>query len=362
MENSADAPSTDSDKVDIDFTTSAGFSSFLVSLNVSLAVSTYQTGSIFLIGPDNNDKLAIEVIKWKRPMGLCVTKDGFYAGGKYQIWRFNNILPPGAKHRNHDRFYVPQIGWTTGDLDIHDIVVERSGRVVFVNTLYSCLSEVSAEHSFNPIWQPPNIDSLLPEDHCHLNGLTLRDGKIAYATAFARTKTLQGWREEKANGGVLWDIQKNQPLLEKLSMPHSPRWFGERLWLLESGTGSFGSLNTWSKKFESLITLPGYLRGLSFHGDYAFIGSSIPRENSGITHKPLDSSLAAKGQTIDCGVFIVNWRNGKLVHFLRISGGVQEIYDIAILPSTFKPGGVGFEDEDIEFVLNIGPGETKTKK
>ena len=33
-----------------------------------------------------------------------------------------------------DRLFVPKDAHTTGDLDVHDVAVEASGRVVFVNT------------------------------------------------------------------------------------------------------------------------------------------------------------------------------------------------------------------------------------
>ena len=50
------------------------------------------------------------------------------------------MLDPGTVHDGHDRLYVPRLAWTTGDLDIHDIVVDATAGPVFVNTLFSCLA------------------------------------------------------------------------------------------------------------------------------------------------------------------------------------------------------------------------------
>lgn len=75
----------------------------------------------------------------------------------YQIWRFENVLASGQLAAGYDRMYVPQVGYTTGDLDVHDIAVEDTGRVVFVNTLFGCLSTISDTHSFVPLWKPPFI-------------------------------------------------------------------------------------------------------------------------------------------------------------------------------------------------------------
>ena len=140
-------------------------------------------------------------------------------------------------------------------------------------------------------------------------------------------------------------------------MPHSPRWHDQRLWCLESGSGRFGWVDTLKKIFHPLIDLPGYLRGLTFHGDFAFIGSSIPRENSGIKHVELEDKLASTGESQACGIFVVNWRTGRLVHFVRITGGVQEVYDVAVLPETFRPQARAIDDERVETLLNIGPEE-----
>jgi uncharacterized protein (TIGR03032 family) len=104
-----------------------------------------------------------------------------------------------------------------------------------------------------------------------------------------------------------------------------------------------------------MIQLPGYLRGLTFHGDYAFVGSSIPRDKSVIKHVELEALLAEKGQSQSCGIFVVNWKTGKLVHFVRISGQVQEIYDVAVLANTFRPRALSLDDDLVETMLNIGP-------
>ena len=78
----------------------------------------------------------------------------------YQMWRFENVLERGQTAGGFDRLYVPQLGNTTGDIDAHDVAVDHSGRVVFINTLFSCLATISDTHSFIPLWQPPWISKL----------------------------------------------------------------------------------------------------------------------------------------------------------------------------------------------------------
>jgi uncharacterized protein (TIGR03032 family) len=345
---------TNPSTIDIDFTANSHFNDFLALHKISLVLSTYQTGTVFMIAPTVTGKLHVSPVELQRSMGLWVTGNSVYAGGQYQIWRFENILPPGQEYQGCDRLYVPQVGWTTGDLDGHDIVVEKTGRLVFVNTRYSCLATVSESHNFVPLWRPPTISALMPEDRCHLNGLALRDGRAAYATAFSTSDAPHGWRETKGTGGVIWDLADDTLILEGLSMPYSPRWHGGKLWLMESGTGQFGWVDLDKRRFEPMVFCPGYLRGLAFYGDYAFIGASLPREASGFHGLPLDAELAGRGLSPRCGVFVVDCRRGEIIHDMEVTGGVQELYDVAILPNTRRPRAVSLNTEDIYYLLSIG--------
>lgn len=341
-------------QINIDFLSSKGLNEFLEAQRISVAVSTYQSGNVFLVGPGENEGLRVRSVIFERPMGMCAHGDSLFIGGLYQIHRLNNVLPPGVRHEGSDRLYIPHLSWTTGEMDCHDLVVERSGRVVFVNTLYSCLAAVSSEESFIPVWKPPTVSALAPEDRCHLNGVATRDGQIRYASAFARTDTSSGWREDKRGTGVVWDIASGEAVVEGLSIPHSPRWSNGRLWLLESGSGSFGYADLSSKTFRKILSLPGYLRGLAFHGKYAVVGSSIPRQKSNIDDAEVLQKLTERSEKPYCGLFFVNIETEQVEHFIRISGAIQEIFDVAVLPGVQAPDGVGMRDERIKCVLRIG--------
>ncbi len=88
---------------------------------------------------------------------------------------------------------MPQLAYTTGDIDAHDLVVDKSGKVIFINTLFSCLATVHERYSFEPLWQPPFISKLAGEDRCHLNGLAMRDGEVRYVTTVSQTDIYEGW-------------------------------------------------------------------------------------------------------------------------------------------------------------------------
>ncbi len=136
------------------------------------------------------------------------------------------------QHNGYDSLYIPRIAYTTGDLDIHDIVVEESGRVVFANTLFNCLGTISDTGSFSPLWHPPFISQLVPQDRCHLNGLALREGRSKYATTVSQSDVVDGWRDRRRDGGCVLDIPTGEVISQGLSMPHSPRWYRDNLWFI----------------------------------------------------------------------------------------------------------------------------------
>ncbi|MGD9856777.1 MAG: TIGR03032 family protein [Planctomycetaceae bacterium] len=321
---------------------------------VSLAFTTYQTGKLFLIGLQPDGRLSVFERTFNRCMGLWGNGQTLWMSSLYQLWRFENVLEPGQLANGYDRLYVPQLGYTTGDLDIHDIAVDAGGRVVFVNTLFGCLATTSETHSFVPLWKPPFVSRLAAEDRCHLNGLALKDGRPKYVTAVSQSDVTDGWRERRADGGCVIDVESNEVIATGLSMPHSPRWYRDRLWLLNSGTGFLGTLDTETGRFDEAAFCPGYLRGLSFVGDFAVVALSGIRENRTFSGLPLDQNLASRKAEPRCGLQVINLTTGDTVHWLRIEGIVQELYDVVVLPEVRRPQALGFKTDEIRRVLRVG--------
>jgi uncharacterized protein (TIGR03032 family) len=328
--------------------------SWLAEHRVSLAFTTYQTGKLFLVGVQPGGKLAVFERTFNRCMGLWADGETLWMNSLYQIWRFENLLPPGQLHEGHDRLYIPQAGHTTGDLDVHDIAVEAGGRVIFVNTKFGCLATLSDRASFTPLWRPPFLSKLVPEDRCHLNGLALVDGRARYVTAVSSSDVTDGWRDRRRDGGVVVDVQSNRTIASGLSMPHSPRFYQDRLWLHNSGTGFFGSVTTATGAFEPLAFCPGYLRGLAFAGDFAVVGLSRPRHDKTFAGLALDDELLRRGADARCGLHIVNLHTGDTVEWLRLEGMVRELYDVAVLPGVVRPMALGFKTDEIQRLLRVG--------
>lgn len=100
--------------------------------------------------------------------------------------------------------------------------------------------------------------------------------------------------------------------------------------------------------------LPGYLRGLAFHGDFAVVGTSKSRENKTFSGLELDHNLkSADAGKARCGVHVIDLNSGDVVHWIRIEGVVTELYDVVCLPGIIRPQVLGFKTDEIRRVLRI---------
>jgi len=331
------------------------FVSWLGEVRASLAFSTYQSGKLFLLGVQEDGRFSVFERTFERVMGLCTSPDAqtLWTGTLWQLWRFENAVPPGQVANGFDRLYVPQCAYTTGDVDIHDISLDSEHRPVFVNTLFGCLATPSETHSFRPIWKPPFISRLAAEDRCHLNGLAMENGKPRYVTAVSTTDVHEGWREHRRDGGVVIDVPSGEIVVRGLSMPHSPRVHRGTLYVVNSGAGEFGRVDLGTGQFEPIAFCPGYARGLAFIGDYAVIGLSGCRENRTFQGLPLDDALERKNVQPRCGLQVVDLRSGDTVHSLTIEGVVRELYDVAILSRVVRPSALGFKTDEIRRTITI---------
>jgi uncharacterized protein (TIGR03032 family) len=312
----------------------ATFAELLQRAASTLVITTYQSNRV-VFARAAGGALNTHFRAYDKPMGVAVAPGRIALGTRLEVWDMRDmpdaapkVEPLGA----HDACYLPRNRHVTGDIAVHDLAFAQ-GELWLVATSFSCLATLDAEHSFVPRWTPPFITQLAPEDRCHLNGLAVVDDRVAYVTALGTTDTIGGWRERKADGGVLIDVRSSQTVVSGLSMPHSPRWHKGRLWLLESGRGSLCVVDLADGSVETVAELPGFTRGLAFAGDYALIGLSQIRESSTFGDLPVTRRLKER----QCGVWIVDTKTGEIVGFLRFEDLVQEIFDVAFIEGARYP-------------------------
>ncbi len=332
---------------------SRGFGQWLSKNGLTVAITSYQSGRLYLVGSEPGGRVSFYERIFERAMGVVGNNQRLYLGSLYQLWRFENVLRKGElANKMYDRCYVPRNAQTIGDVDIHELGIRKNGKVVFVNTKYSCLAELDPVHSFKPIWKPPFISKLAPEDRCHLNGLAMKDGAPKYVTAVCRSDSVDGWRDRRQDGGVVIDVETDEIVCEGLSMPHSPRWHNGKLWVLNAGTGYLGWVDFETRRFVPFTFCPGFLRGLSLHGNVAAIGISKPR-NKRFEGLALDDELSKRDADPWCGVQIVSLDNGDVLHWARFEGDINEIFDVCILPGVRNPMLVGLKTTDIRELITF---------
>jgi uncharacterized protein (TIGR03032 family) len=166
-----------------------------------------------------------------------------------------------------------------------------------------------------------------------LNGLAMQGGAPRYVTALGVADLPGGWRPDKARGGVLIDVDSGEVVVPALSMPHSPRLHGGRLWVCESGAGTLGVVDAAAGEYEAVVAVPGFTRGLAFAGRFAFVGLSQVRESAVFSGIPITERLAAHERT--CGVAVVDLVTARIAGLLRFEDVVQEVFAVAVLPHRF---------------------------
>ena len=360
----------------------ANLPQLLKRLNISLAFTSYQAGRLMLVRSDG-ENLDLNYKSFPRPMGLTVTDDSLTLGIFTQVVKFqredgllemikrplqrieDDITAPRVKPRETegghaddrdgqelsdeqrrrrsqqraylekhfapvdervDACFIARSSHYSGMINIHDIDWGDEG-LWAVNSSFSCLCTLDPDYSFRPRWKPHFISELRPEDRCHLNGMTLRDGKPAYVTTFSKFDSPGMWRAGDKFDGTLMDVASNDILVDGLAMPHSPRWYRGRLYFCNSGLGQLCAYDPATGGVEVLAELPGFTRGMDFCGPLLFVGLSRLRKSDVSRPAPLQK----RHDTTYSGIWVFNLDNNKEVASLRFTGDVDQIYDVAVL-------------------------------
>lgn len=307
----------------------------LHELNCTLAITTYQAGKVILISAKEENRLIQLPRTFNKPMGLASHGTKLAIATQSEVVVFNNakrMAPNYPQQPNtYDALYLPRISYYTGEVDIHDLYW-ADDILWAVNTRFSCLATLDHNYSFQPRWQPFFIKKLSPDDQCHLNGVAFENNIPKYVTAIGKTNTSGGWRAGKANGGILMDVSKNEIIAEGLQMPHSPRIYNGKIYLLESASGSLLRIDEATGNKETVATLDGFVRGMDKLGDYLFIGLSQLRKKSATF-----SDLPIAKKSIFCGVVVLHLPTSNIVGYLKYENSVEEIYDVRILAGMKRP-------------------------
>lgn len=309
---------------------SLSFVDVLREIGATLLVSTYQAGKLGAITAGEKG-LRFSFLNFDQAMGVAVSPQRLAVGAKGQIWFFESnpqLAPTLAPAGQYDACYLARSAHVTGGIHCHEMAWGASGELWVVNTLFSCLATLHDEYSFVPRWRPPFIRDLAGEDRCHLNGMAMHEGWPKFVTVMAESNEPAGWRPNKSTTGCILDVASGGAVSRGLAMPHSPRLYNGRLWVLNSGYGSLEVVDVASGQRDTVATMPGYTRGLTFAGPLAFVGLSRIRETAVFGGVP----IAERRAELKCGVGVVNLQTGQTIATLEFETGVEEIFDVQLIP------------------------------
>jgi uncharacterized protein (TIGR03032 family) len=223
-----------------------------------------------------------------------------------------------------------------GRLYLHDLALigsELYGTAVGLNAIV----RLRADGGFEPVWWPRCIDSdagpRFDKNYLQLNAIAAGPNLAeSYFTASAAVPSRRrpGQRNFPVDGrGVVFSGQTRQVAGTGLTRPHSLRFHAGELWVQNSGYGQLGRML--ATKFEPVVALPGWTRGLCFHGNLAFAGTSrvIPRFRQYAPGVPFDRS--------ECAVHAIDLKTGTVRGSLTWPSGNQ-IFGIEAIDRAWTDG------------------------
>lgn len=294
-----------------------------MELTTALAVTTYSAGALLFLRSGETG-VQVGVHKMARPMGVACDGKRLAVGSRSAVHVYINQEKAAAKFQA-DACYLPRTTHYTGYVDCHDVAMRPSGGVYIVATQLSAVCTLNPNFSVVPFWQPNVVSKIAPDDRCHLNGMAVRHGQLTHVTALGFSDRASGWRRNKLAGGVLYDVQANRVVAGNLCMPHSPRWHRNELYFLESGQGRLKVIS--DNQIKTVCQLPGFARGLSFHGRFAYVGLSEDRDGSAGAKPPV-----AAGAVSGIAKINLNTRAFQVYDFRKHNINVGEVFEIACLP------------------------------
>lgn len=181
------------------------------------------------------------------------------------------LVPAGAR-------YLP------GCLYLHDLAMVGS-RLLANAVALNAVVELPPRGGFRPVWWPRSIDApggpRTERNYLQLNSIasggSLRRSFFSASAAAPSARRPGQLHFPVDKRGVIFSGRTRDVVATGLTRPHSARLFDGELWVDNSGYGEVGRIV--AGRFEPVLRLPGWTRGLASAGGIAFVGTSrvIPR-------------------------------------------------------------------------------------
>lgn len=244
-------------------------------------------------------------------------------------------LDGDASHTKNELIPV-RVRFLPGCLYIHDLAI-ISNKLYFNAVGENAVLHLADNGRTERAWWPKCIDAengpIFGRNHIQLNsiapGKTLAESYFSASSSKVMRFRPGHLRFPVDKRGVIFSGVTREPILEGLTRPHSARLRRDIVWVANSGYGELGYAE--AGHFRPVAQLPGWTRGLCFHGDTAFVGTSriIPRFRRYAPGLNPESSV--------CAIHAVDIRTGIIKGSLCWKRGNQ-IFAIDWLPAEITCG------------------------
>jgi uncharacterized protein (TIGR03032 family) len=333
--NDKDSSDLFTEPQDPEIVVSGGFDIWLLQHKVSLVFTEKLRGKLYCAGVGDSQG-AVSVTKVQVPGAGALYSDGqkLWFSTQHHLHGFVRVAS------NKGSKFAPIMTIATGARDIQDILLDSSGKPVYVSANNNCIATVDYGSPFIKTWQPSFIEKTQRHNCCHVSGMVHNGKDIRYTTIFSPTDTRSSWEYQFENSGEVIDIFDDTVICKGLTLPTSPTFYRNKIWLLNAGTSELGYIDEKIGKFSPVYKCPGYPTSVAFFENYALIGLST--SISGV--KPPDKDF--KDEIQPSGLILYDLDRACIVHWIRLGFESSEIGSIAILPDTPMPISIPFSPKD----------------
>jgi len=326
----------------------------LADLNVQLVVTREYEHLLVTIGVDERRLPSQSFFPIPHPSGLALRGDTLFVASTRnpnQVFEFKAVAGDGPWATDGAPTMVPvRSTMLPGRFYLHDLAFV--GGVLHANAvgLNSVVRLEEALRGGTPsvVWWPRCVEvngrAVTDRNYIQLNSIAA--GESLETSCFSATADRMSTRRPGHRNfpvdkrGVIFAGKTGEPVLRGLTRPHTARFHGGRLWVDNSGYGEVGFAE--GQQFVALAKLPGWTRGLAFHRDVVFVGTSkvIPRFYRYAPGLDLAGSC--------CGVCAVDVRSGRTLGAIVWPDGNQ-IFAVEAVSDKARarfPYRVGHKRED----------------